>query len=113
MKWILFAVALSFTQIVFASNQEVIGNPFGSGASIAQDRKPVHHVKNHHATRHHQAANDQNYGGGYYTNVSGHSVHRPVHVSSRPSGATYHCGDGSWSFSEHRRGACSRHGGVR
>lgn len=29
-----------------------------------------------------------------------------------PSGATARCGDGSYSFSENRRGTCSRHGGV-
>jgi hypothetical protein len=48
----------------------------------------------------------------YYTNVSGHSVHRPVQSSSAPSGASARCRDRSWSFSEHRRGTCSHHGGV-
>jgi hypothetical protein len=48
----------------------------------------------------------------YYTNVSGHRVHSPVFSGSRPSGATAHCADGSWSFSEHARGTCSHHGGV-
>jgi hypothetical protein len=48
----------------------------------------------------------------YYTNVSGHQVHRPVHASSRPAGASAQCGDGSYSFSEHHRGTCSHHGGV-
>ena len=50
--------------------------------------------------------------GGYYTNVNGHHVHRPVGGSSRPAGATARCGDGSWSFSENHRGTCSHHGGV-
>ena len=50
--------------------------------------------------------------GWYYTNVSGHSVHRPVQSVGRPPGATAHCRDGSWSFSEHHRGTCSHHGGV-
>lgn len=48
----------------------------------------------------------------YYTNVNGHSVHRPVRSQSQPSGATARCRDGTWSFSEHRRGTCSYHGGV-
>lgn len=47
-----------------------------------------------------------------YTNFDGHPVHRPVMSRSRPSGATAHCRDGSWSFSENRRGTCSHHGGV-
>jgi len=51
-------------------------------------------------------------GDGYYTNVNGHRVHRPVQQSTRPAGATARCGDGSYSFSENHRGTCSHHGGV-
>jgi hypothetical protein len=51
-------------------------------------------------------------GSNYYTNVSGHRVHRPVFSGQAPRGASAHCADGSWSFSEHRRGTCSHHGGV-
>lgn len=29
-----------------------------------------------------------------------------------PTGATARCRDGTYSFSAHRRGTCSRHGGV-
>ena len=52
--------------------------------------------------------------GGYYTNVSGHRVHRPSHTVGNvaPSGASARCTDGSYSFSEHHRGTCSHHGGV-
>jgi hypothetical protein len=51
---------------------------------------------------------------GSYTNVSGHHVHRPSKSRSggKPAGATAHCRDGSWSFSEHHSGTCSHHGGV-
>lgn len=52
------------------------------------------------------------HGPDYYTNVSGHRIHRPVRTSSKPIGATARCGDGSWSFSEHHQGTCSHHGGV-
>lgn len=48
----------------------------------------------------------------YYTNVSGHRVHRPIQAAQRPPGATARCADGAYSFSEHRRGTCSHHGGV-
>ncbi len=51
-------------------------------------------------------------GSDYYTNVSGHRVHRPVHANYVPRGATAQCGDGTYSFSEHHRGTCSHHGGV-
>jgi|SRR5215204_1044858 len=50
----------------------------------------------------------------YYTNSSGNQVHSPAYTtdSSVPSGATAKCGDGTYSFSQHRSGTCSRHGGV-
>lgn len=48
----------------------------------------------------------------YYTNVDGERVHRPVFSRSAPGGATARCRDGSYSFSRHRRGTCSHHGGV-
>ena len=50
----------------------------------------------------------------HYINVSGHTVHSPSRTLSgtRPAGASAHCSDGSWSFSEHRRGTCSHHGGI-
>jgi hypothetical protein len=50
--------------------------------------------------------------GDTYTNVDGDQVHVPVEASSAPAGATAKCGDGSWSFSQHRSGTCSHHGGV-
>jgi hypothetical protein len=49
--------------------------------------------------------------GDTYTNVDGNQVQRPV-AGSRPSGATAKCQDGTWSFSQHRSGTCSGHGGV-
>ena len=50
--------------------------------------------------------------GAHYTNVDGVSVHRPMHSSSIPAGACAKCGDGTYSFAQHHRGACSHHGGV-
>jgi hypothetical protein len=49
---------------------------------------------------------------GYYTNVDGKQVHRPVCANSAPPGATAQCRDGSYSFSLHHSGTCSGHGGV-
>ena len=66
-------------------------------------------------SQHHHASAVVSTGGtgtDYYTNVSGHRVHRPVHASSAPAGASAKCGDGTYSFSEHRQGTCSHHGGV-
>lgn len=50
--------------------------------------------------------------GDTYTNVDGQQVQRPVEAPSAPPGATAHCEDGTWSFSQHRQGTCSGHGGV-
>ena len=49
---------------------------------------------------------------GTYVNSAGATVCRPEVSSSAPSGATAKCGDGTYSFSQSRRGTCSRHGGV-
>jgi hypothetical protein len=50
----------------------------------------------------------------YYRNSRGVCVHRPVqtHNSTAPAGATAQWRDGSYSFSQSRRGTCSHHGGV-
>jgi hypothetical protein len=47
-----------------------------------------------------------------YVNVRGRCVHRPVHADRAPVGATAKCRDGTYSFSQSRRGTCSWHGGV-
>lgn len=51
---------------------------------------------------------------GHYTNKSGNIVHSPAHSKSGavPAGASAQCRDGSFSFSQSRRGTCSHHGGV-
>jgi hypothetical protein len=50
----------------------------------------------------------------YYTNSDGNQVHSPAYSNndSIPAGATAQCADGTYSFSQHRRGTCSHHGGV-
>jgi hypothetical protein len=62
----------------------------------------------------HHRSSHRSYGesSGYYTAKSGHRVKRPVQAVRAPAGASAQCRDGSWSFSESRRGTCSHHGGV-
>lgn len=50
----------------------------------------------------------------HYKNRDGDEVHSPSQTKSRnaPAGASAQCRDGSFSFSRHHRGTCSRHGGV-
>jgi hypothetical protein len=47
-----------------------------------------------------------------YVNRSGTMVRSSARCSSVPTGASAICGDGSYSFSRHRQGTCSHHGGV-
>jgi len=49
---------------------------------------------------------------GTYTNVHGNEVPRPFTAPSAPVGASAQCYDGTYSFSQSRRGTCSHHGGV-
>jgi hypothetical protein len=51
---------------------------------------------------------------GHYVNHDGNVIHSPAHTRSGtvPAGATAQCRDGSYSFSQHHSGTCSRHGGV-
>ena len=48
----------------------------------------------------------------YYTNTYGNEVHSPAYADERPAGASAQCRDGTYSFSQSRRGTCSHHGGV-
>ena len=48
---------------------------------------------------------------GTYVNVDGNTVCRPS--SNNSGGATAICRDGTYSYSQHRSGTCSHHGGVR
>ena len=48
----------------------------------------------------------------YYTNKYGNRVQSPTMYNSKPAGATALCRDGTYSFSQNRRGTCSHHGGV-
>ena len=49
---------------------------------------------------------------GTYINSAGNTVCSPYVSNSAPAGATAKCGDGTYSFSQSRRGTCSHHGGV-
>lgn len=49
---------------------------------------------------------------GTYVNSYGNTVCSPETSNSTPLGASAQCTDGTYSFSQHRSGTCSRHGGV-
>ncbi len=47
-----------------------------------------------------------------YINTYSAEVQSPTHYNAVPEGACAVCRDGSYSFSQNRRGTCSHHGGV-
>ncbi|NLE79257.1 MAG: DUF3761 domain-containing protein [Rhodococcus sp.] len=47
-----------------------------------------------------------------YVNADGNCIPEPVQAPTAPAGATAHCNDGTYSYSQNRRGTCSGHGGV-
>lgn len=49
----------------------------------------------------------------HYTNSKGEKIQSPTYYTSPPAGATAECRDGTFSFSQSRRGTCSHHGGVK
>lgn len=49
---------------------------------------------------------------GTYQNTYGNYVPRPGSYDSAPADASAQCADGTYSFSQSRRGTCSHHGGV-
>lgn len=57
-----------------------------------------------------QSTPSSNCQNGTYVNSAGNTVCRPS--SSNTGGATAICRDGSYSYSQSRRGTCSHHGGV-
>jgi Protein of unknown function (DUF3761) len=48
----------------------------------------------------------------HYVNSDGACIPRPMAATTPPAGATARCADGQYSFSTHRQGTCSGHGGV-
>lgn len=68
-------------------------------------------------------ADAQSCGSGYYRNSAGNCIPSPrrprggqtqgvLSAPTIPAGATACCRDGTYSFSQSRRGTCSGHGGV-
>jgi len=49
---------------------------------------------------------------GTYKNTAGNCVKSPSKAPTWPAGASAKCFDGTYSYSQSRRGTCSHHGGV-
>src|SRR4051794_22389663 len=80
--------------------------------TFAQTSQPAQSSKNSTSQKHTQQSKPDCKDKGDYVNSSGQTVKRPEQCTTAPAGATAQCRDGSYSFSQHRRGTCSHHGGV-
>jgi Protein of unknown function (DUF3761) len=81
-----------------------------TGTITDYHRRPVIilHSRSHWSAPQAKLSNDN-----HYINVDGQTVHSPANSSNGiPAGATAQCADGTLSFSTHRQGTCSHHGGV-
>jgi len=110
-----------FTVLVWGSNKTTIGNLPHTGRICATgtitDYRGIPEIVLHGAQDWYvpktsppqsQLSNDN-----HYTNSDGQRVHSPAYSPGGvPNGATALCGDGTYSFSQHRSGTCSHHGGV-
>lgn len=81
---------------------------YHGGAQIVLHSAASWYVPKTQAAPSPQLSNDR-----HYTNSDGQQVHSPANSPSGvPPGATAVCRDGTYSFSQHRSGTCSHHGGV-
>ena len=79
---------------------------------LATPQTPSNTPANQHSTTDNAKSKPTCTNNGTYTNSKGETVRRPENCSAAPKGATAQCRDGSYSFSQSRRGTCSHHGGV-
>lgn len=106
----------TFTAVVWQRDKAIVGTVptvnviCVTGTIIDYRGRPeiVLHSRSDWSTPQAKLSNDN-----HYTNVDGQSVHSPAYSSGGiPAGATAQCADGTYSFSTHRQGTCSHHGGV-
>jgi|ERR1017187_4601308 hypothetical protein len=112
----------SFTVLVWERDKRTVGNlPSGGqlcvtgrivqyhgGAEIVLHNAASWYVPKAQSAPPPQLSNDR-----HYTNSDGQQVHSPAYSPDGVrAGATAVCRDGTYSFSQHRSGTCSHHGGV-
>jgi hypothetical protein len=73
---------------------------------------PQPQPSNNQSTQQQQNAKPKCSDSGTYVNGQGQTVKRPENCSAAPQGATAQCADGTYSFSQSRKGTCSHHGGI-
>ena len=89
-----------------------ISTAYLSSKVVSYHHKTCNYKSTHKPKYQSKSINNTSYNRKYYTNSEGERVQSPTYYSSVPAGATALCRDGTYSFSQSRRGTCSRHGGV-
>lgn len=89
-------------------NTSIVVAPYVQPASVINDYTTLIQQKTVPATSQSTDLSNNN----FYINVDGNTVHSPAYSDSAPAGASAQCRDGTYSFSQNRRGTCSGHGGV-
>ena len=112
----------SFTVLVWQRDKAKVGLLPSSGqicvtGVIVQYRGGgeiiLHNAANWYVPKPQMSQNSQLSKNHYYTNSNGQHVHSPAYSTGGvPAGASALCADGTYSFSQHRSGTCSHHGGV-
>jgi hypothetical protein len=111
----------SLTTLLWKRDKGTLSSLQGSGQLRAMRLKVQYHGRTgiilHNAVKRHvpkvQSHPPQKLSNNrYYTNRNGQRVHSPAYSPDVPAGATAVCTDGTYSFSQHRSGTCSHHGGV-
>ena len=111
---ILLAGALALSPFAISAPADVVPNPTGNTASVVLDQHKVSHqartkqkAKQARKVKPSKRKHSQS---AFYKNVDGQRIQRPTKTAG--SGYSFRCKDGSYSYSTHRRGACSHHGGI-
>jgi hypothetical protein len=112
----------SFTVLVWKHDKATVGFLPSNGqlcvtGTITQYRGGteivLHNAASWYAPKAQPAPSPQLSNDRHYTNSGGQQVHSPAYSSAdAPAGAAAVCRDGTYSFSHHRSGTCSHHGGV-
>ena len=114
---VLLAAVLAISPFAIAAPTDVAPNPTGYEAtSVVLDQHKAAPKQRSFKQKQTQARKIKpskrlkRGGAAYYKNVDGQRIQRPTQTSS--GGSSFRCNDGSYSYSTHRRGACSHHGGI-
>jgi Rieske Fe-S protein len=109
--WVLGGVA--FVAIVAAASGNSNTPTPGAVAPSAQTANVAQQVVQPVAQPQIQQQQDTLPNNNTYVNSDGNTIHSPAYSNSGvPAGASAQCRDGTYSFSQHRSGTCSHHGGV-